>query len=270
MSFTTRPDIQGTFGTVATTHWIASAAGMRMLELGGTAVDAAAGAGFVLHVVEPHLNGPLGDMPALIRPAGVEVPLVVCGQGPAPAAATIAHYRAEGLDHVPGAGLLATVVPGAYDAWMLMLEDHGRLDLTEILGPAIHYARNGHPLLPRVSQSIDSLAAFFRAEWPSSAATWLPGGAPPAPGALFSNPVLADTWARLLAETEQAGSRVARIRAARRLFAEGFIADAVDRFLGTATLADSTGERRKGVLSGADMAAFRASYEAPVSGLYDD
>ncbi|MEM9431488.1 MAG: gamma-glutamyltransferase, partial [Pseudomonadota bacterium] len=70
MSFTTRPEIKGTFGVATSTHWIASAVGMSMLERGGTAVDAAAAMGFVLHVVEPHLNGPLGDMPALIWPAG--------------------------------------------------------------------------------------------------------------------------------------------------------------------------------------------------------
>ena len=198
MTFTTRPEIQGTFGVATSTHWIASAVGMSLLEKGGTAFDAAAGMGFALHVLEPHLNGPLGDMPALIHVAGEDVPRVVCGQGVAPKGATIAHYRSEGLDLIPGSGLLATVIPGAFDAWMLMLRDHGRLPLSDILAPAIHYARHGHPVLPRVSATIADLGGFFREEWPTSFETWLPGGSAPEAGSLFRNPQLADTWERLL------------------------------------------------------------------------
>ncbi len=264
MTFTTRPEIMGTFGVCASTHWIASAVGMKLLEQGGTAFDAAAGMGFVLHVVEPHLNGPLGDMPALIRLAGEDAPHVVCGQGVAPAAATIAHYRAEGLTLVPGSGLLATVVPGAFDAWMLMLRDHGRLALRDVLEPAIHYARHGHPLLPRVAATIAGLATFFRTEWPSSHETWLPGGAAPAPHDPFRNPVLADCWDRLLAEAETAQTRVAQIDAARRAFAQGFVAEAVDAWMREACVMDAAGGRRKGVLRGQDMAEWQACYETPL------
>lgn len=265
MSFTTRPEIAGTFGMAASTHWIASAVGMRLLEAGGTAADAAVGMAFVLNVVEPHMNGPLGDMPALVWPAGAEAPGVYCGQGVAPAGATIAHYRAEGLDMVPGSGLLATVVPGAFDALMLMLADHGRLPLGEVLGPAIHYARHGHPLLARVAAEIGAMAQVFRDEWPTSAAVWLPGGDVPEPGALFRNPDLADFWTRLLAEAEAAGGRTAQIEAARRAFREGFVAATIDAYLAKASVIDATGERRRGVLTGEDMARWRASVEAPVS-----
>ena len=198
MTFTTRPEISGTFGMVTSTHWLATAAGMKMLEAGGSAADAAVATGFVLNVVEPHLNGPLGDMPLLFRAAGAEEPVVICGQGTAPAGATIDHYRAEGLTRIPGSGLLATVVPGAFDAWMLLLRDHGRLPLAEVLAPAIHYARHGHPILPRVANEIAGMADVFRTEWPSSAPVWLPGGSAPQAGALFANPALADFWERLV------------------------------------------------------------------------
>ena len=263
MRFTTRPEIRGTFGAVATTHWIASAVGMSMLERGGTAADAAVAAGFALNVVEPHLNGPLGDLPLMVRPAGADAPVVICGQGPAPAGATIAHYRGEGLDFVPGSGLLATVVPGAFDAWMLLLRDHGRLALADVLAPAIHYARHGHPVLPRVSRTIEGLAPFFRDEWPTSHETWLPGGAAPAPWALFRNPALADAWDRLLREAE--GPRERGIERARRAFREGFVAEAVDGWMRDACVMDAAGGRRRGVLRGADMAAWEAAYEAPLS-----
>ena len=265
MTFTTRPEILGTFGVVTSTHWIASAVGMKILEAGGNAFDAAAATGFVLHVVEPHLNGPLGDMPALIRLAGEDTPIVLCGQGVAPQGATIDHYRSEGLDQIPGSGLLATVVPGAFDAWMLLLRDHGRLPLREILEPAIHYARAGHPVLPRVTATIASLAEFFKTEWPSSAATWLPGGAVPEPHSLFCNPDLADTWEKLLLEAETAKGRTAQIDAARRAFSQGFVAGAIDTWMRDACVMDAAGARRKGVLTGEDMANWQASYEDPLS-----
>jgi gamma-glutamyltranspeptidase/glutathione hydrolase len=269
MTFTTRPEIQGTFGVATSTHWIASAVGMKILEAGGTAVDAAAAMGFTLHVVEPHLNGPLGDMPALVRSSGDAAPTVVCGQGVAPAAATIDRYRAEGLTRIPGSGLLATVVPGAFDAWMIMLRDHGRLALREILEPAIFYARHGHPMLARVAATIDGLADFFRDEWPTSFETWLPAGQAPVAGALFRNPALADTWDRLLREAEATSGREAQIEAARRAFYQGFIAEAIDGWMQQACVMDASGAAHKGVLTGEDMARWQASYEAPLSVDYE-
>ncbi|MEO0401966.1 MAG: gamma-glutamyltransferase family protein [Pseudomonadota bacterium] len=264
MTFTTRPELTGTFGMVTCTHWIASAAGMKLLEEGGTAFDAAAGMGFVLNVVEPHLNGPLGDMPALIRVAGEE-PVVVCGQGVAPQRATIAHYRGEGLDMIPGSGHLATVIPGAFDAWMLMLRDHGRLPLRDVLAPAIYYARHGHPLLARVAGTIAGQADFFAREWPTSAAVWTPGGSAPQAGTLFKNPDLADFWDKLVAEAETAKGRVAQIEAARRAFCAGFVAETIDRFVADTAPMDGTGQHRKGVLTGQDMAQWSATYEPALS-----
>jgi len=105
MTFTTRPELSGTFGMVASTHWLASSAGMAVLERGGNAFDAAVAAGFALQVVEPHMNGPGGDLPLLLWHHGA--PRVLCGQGPAPAAASVSGYRALGLDLVPGTGYLA-------------------------------------------------------------------------------------------------------------------------------------------------------------------
>lgn len=270
MQFTTRPEITGTFGVATSTHWIASAVGMRILELGGNAFDAAAAMGFTLQVVEPHLNGPLGDMPLLIKPSGDVVPTMICGQGTAPAGATIAHYKDQGLSRIPGSGLLATVIPGAFDAWMLMLRDYGTLPLRDILEPAIHYAAKGHPALPRVANTIAGLSDFFLSEWPTSYETWLPGGSAPQPGALMRNPALAKTWERLLNEAEAARGREAQIDAARRAFYSGFVAEAIDTYLLTACVMDAAGARRKGVLTGADMAGWQASYEAPLQVTYHD
>ena len=134
--FTTRPEIRGTFGVATSTHWIASAVGMGILERGGNAFDAAVATALTLQVVEPHLNGPAGDMPAIFHSATTGKTEVLCAQGVAPAAATVEHYKAQGLTLIPGSGLLATVVPGAFDGWMLMLRDHGTMTLREVMQPA--------------------------------------------------------------------------------------------------------------------------------------
>jgi len=264
-SFTTRPEITGTFGVVTSTHWIATAVGMSILERGGNAFDAAVATGFALQVVEPHLNGAGGDLPAILYSKAQDKVEVICGQGPAPAKATIAHYLSEGLDLVPGSGLLATVIPGAFDAWMLMLRDYGTLSLREVLEPAVYYAEQGHPLLPRVAETIAEMADFFQEEWPTSAATWLPGGAAPAAGSLFRNPVLAETWKRVIREAEGAAGREAGIERAREAFYRGFIAEEIDAFFRSAEVMDASDSRHKGVLTGDDLAGYRAHVEAPLA-----
>src|SRR3954452_18098 len=145
---------------VASTHWLASGAGMAMLEDGGNAFDAAVAAGFVLHVVEPHLNGPGGEVPILLAPAGGPV-RVLCGQGVAPAGATVAHYTSLGLELVPGTGPLAAAVPGAFDAWLTLLRDYGTLSLERVLGYAIGYAEHGHPAVDRVGETVETVRELF-------------------------------------------------------------------------------------------------------------
>jgi gamma-glutamyltranspeptidase/glutathione hydrolase len=263
--FTTRPEIDGTFGVVASTHWIATAVGMAALEKGGNAFDAAVATAFTLQVVEPHLNGPGGDVPVILYDVKRGKPEVICGQGPAPAAATIAHYRALGLDMVPGTGLLAACVPGMFDAWMRLLRDYGTMRLADVLTPAIGYARTGHPLVERASATIAAVEQLFREHWPTSAAVYLPGGAVPAPGTLFANGALADSYARVLREAESVGGdRVAQIERARKVWSQGFVAEAIDRFCRTQEVMDVSGARHRGVLSGADMARWQAQLEAPL------
>ncbi|TBW38419.1 gamma-glutamyltransferase family protein [Siculibacillus lacustris] len=269
--FTTRPEIQGTFGVVTSTHWLGSQSGMAMLERGGNAFDACVATAFVLQVVEPHLVGPCGDVPMVFHSVATGRTEVLCGQAPAPAGATIEHYRNEGLTLIPGNGLLATVIPGSFDAWMVLLRDHGRMRLRDVLEPAIFYAGRGHPILGRVSATIAGLADFFRTEWPTSAATFLPGGSAPEAGALFRNEKLAATWERILREAEAPGrSREAEIEAARDAFYRGFVAEAIERFATSNAVMDQSGARHRGVLTAADMAGWQASYEAPATYDYGD
>jgi gamma-glutamyltranspeptidase / glutathione hydrolase len=268
-AFTTRPEIRGTFGIIASTHWLASAVGMSMLEKGGNAFDAAAAAGFTLQVVEPHLNGPLGEAPILVWSEANRRCEMICGQGVAPAAATIDHFRALGLDLIPGTGLLAATVPGAFGAWMRLLRDWGTLPLSEVLAPAIGYAENGYPVVDRISETIAQMADMFHREWPSSAAVYLPHSKPPAPGRLFRNQALAATYRRVLAEAGD-GSREGQIERARAAWYRGFVAEAIDRFCHHEKVLDSSGRRHGGVLTGEDLARWDAPVEAPVAFDYRD
>lgn len=262
--FTTRPEIHGVFGVVASTHWLASQHAMAVLEKGGNAFDAAVVGGFVLQVVEPHLNGPLGDMPAIIYPAKEGRARIVCGQGPAPAKATIAKMKSFGLDVIPGSGLLAPCVPGATDGWLLMLRDYGTISLEEALRPAIELAGGGYPVVDHMTRTIDSVANLFREEWITSAAVWLDHGAAPKPGRRWRNLAQAAFYESLVAAGSK-GDRETRIDGARSCLKTGFVAEEIDRFCRETEAIDVSGKRHSGLLTGDDLSGWSASFEEPLT-----
>lgn len=254
---------------VSSTHWLASQTGMAVLEQGGNAFDAAAAAGFVLQVVEPHLNGPAGEVPILGWSTATQQPFVICGQGVAPAAATPAAFAELGLNAVPGTGLLAACVPGAFGAWLKLLRDHGTMRLAEILRYATEYASAGFPLHQRAAATITAVAGMFRASWPTSAAIWLPGGIEPEPGMRMRNPALARTYSRILTYAQiTSRDRDTQIEAANDAFYRGFIANEVDDFMSNTAWTDSTGQPHRGLLRGDDLAAWTATEERPLAGHY--
>ncbi len=221
-------------------------------------------AAFTLHVVEPHLNGPAGEVPIILTPTG-QAPRVLCGQGPAPAGATIEHYTRPGLGLVSGTGPPAAAVPGAFDAWMPLLRDHGTKRLSDVLAHAIWYAERGHPVLGDVRYTLSAMQNLFESEWITSATVYLRDGKPPAPGQLLKNPVPARNWRRLISEAEAAhADRKAHIETARRTWREGFITEAL-----TATAAqptpDTPGERHTGTPTGNDLVNYTATYEDPAA-----
>jgi gamma-glutamyltranspeptidase/glutathione hydrolase len=269
--FSTRPEIVGTFGVVTSTHWLATAAGMSMLENGGNAFDAAVATGLALHIVEPDQNGPGGDTPLILYSARHDEVKVICGQGTAPRDATASAFHDLGLDVMPGIGLLPAVVPGSFGAWMLLLGEYGSMSVSEVMAPAISYARNGFAVSPRVCNTIAAVQSLFTDEWTSSAEVFLPNNAPPKPGELFRTPAVAATFERVLAQAAAAGSnREAQIDAARMAWYEGFVAEAVDRYCASAEVMDTTGNRNRAFLTGADMAGWSASLEDPTSYDYHD
>ncbi len=251
VEFTTRPELRGTFGMVASTHWLASATGMAVLERGGNAFDAAVAAGFALQVVEPHLNGPGGEVPAILYDAKAEEVVVLCGQGTAPQAATIAAFRERGLDLIPGTGVLPAVVPGAFGGWLLLLERFGTWRLADVLEFAIGFARDGFPVIPSITRVIGQVEHVFRTEWPSSAEVFLPA---PRPGTLFRSPGVAATYERIVGEA-RGGTREEEIARAQDAWYRGFVAEAVERLV----------REHDGFLSADDLAGWEATLEPPVS-----
>lgn len=262
----TRPDLTGQFGMAASTHWLAAQTAMRMLELGGNAFDGAVAAGFVLQVAEPHLNGPLGEVPIMFYDAKTERTDVICGQATAPRNANIKVFQDLGVDQIPGTGLLASAIPGAFDAWLLLLRDKGTLPLDHILAPAIAYAEHGVPVLPRMARAIKAMQNWFQTEWPTNAAIYLDNGNVPAIGTSLKNPTLARTWKATLNQAlTKSNDRAEQIDAAREIWKTGFVAEAIITFCQTQRFKDVTGRKNGGLLCAEDLANWTATYEAPVS-----
>lgn len=258
--FLTRPDLRGTFGMSATTHWVASATAQAVLEKDGNAFDAAVAAAFVLHLVEPHLNGPGGDMNAVIVTADDPAPRVLVGQGPAPLGATIEHFRSEGFDLVPGAGGLAAAVPGAVDAWLLLLRDHGTFELADVWSYTLAYAEQAYPLVPRVAATVESVRHLFTNHWTTSAEFWLADGHPRTGSDLMTNPAYASVLRRMLAAGEGAATREERIDGARTEWSSGFVAETAAAFLAKPHR-HSSGTDHAAVITVEDFASHQASWE---------
>jgi gamma-glutamyltranspeptidase/glutathione hydrolase len=223
---------------------------MAVLERGGNAFDAAVAAGFTLQVVEPHLNGPGGDLPVVFWSAERAEPLVLCAQGVAPAEATIGRFRGLGHDLVPGTGLLAACVPGAFGGWLRLLAEFGTWRLEDVLAFAIGYAEQGYPVVPGITMTIERTEELLHT-WAASAALYLPA---PQPGSLFRNAALAATYRRIVDES-RGGSREQELERARGLFYEGFVAGEIDRF----------SAENGGLITGGDLAAWQPTLEPPAT-----
>ncbi len=203
---------------VSTEHYLSAAAGARIFDRGGNAIDAAVAAALVEGVVNPHMHTIGGEAPMLVRLGSNQRVVSINGNTMAPARATIAHYRALGLDLVPGEGLLAAGVPAAFGAFACALENFGTKSLAEVAGPALALCEDGFPMHPGLCGDDDSIdvpglglgsiranAELYRTRWPSTARLYMPGGELPRSGDLIRNPALANLFRRLL--DAEAGAR---------------------------------------------------------------
>jgi gamma-glutamyltranspeptidase/glutathione hydrolase len=262
---TTRPTVRGFGGAVAAGHYLAAQIGAQQLASGGNAADAACAMGFALWVLEPTQNGPGGEVPILVRDARSERVVAISGQGPAPAAATIARVSALGFDLLPFDGLVPACVPASLDAWCRLLEEFGTRRLADVIEPARALAERGFPMYAFLRVLIDGMAPRFAAEWPTSAAIYLPVRAI---GERQTNPPLARWLASLCeAEREAGRSREAGIRRARDSFYCGAGAEAIERFART-PVGDVSGRANEGLITGADLAGYAGAVEDPVSADY--
>jgi gamma-glutamyltranspeptidase/glutathione hydrolase len=270
MSFTTRPVIMGTHGVIAAGHYLATFAGLRILQQGGNAVDAGVAAGFCLAVLEPQLNGIGGEVPILVYSAERRKVFAISGQGTAPRRATIEWFREEGIDLIPGDGFLPATVPGAFDGWVTALREFGTMSLRDVLSPAIELAENGFPMYSGLRDALAANAEKFRAEWPTSLEVFLPDGKVSEIGDVYRQPLWASTFDLILETEKQAAhlGREASLKAARDCFYKGEVAQRIADFLETTEVRDATGRAHRGLLGYEDLAAYHAKIEEPVSTSY--
>jgi gamma-glutamyltranspeptidase len=193
-----RPATLARHGLVSSPHFLASQAGLRMIEAGGNAVDAAIAANAVLNVVYPILCGTGGDLFMLIYDAAGQGLYGLDASGGAGSGATPAWFREHGYEAIPQRSALAVSVPGTVDGWQMASDRFGRLGLARCLAPAIEYAEEGFGVTPMLSAALGRVAALDWAHesWRS---TYTPGGVPPAPGSLFCVPALGRSL-RLIAQ----------------------------------------------------------------------
>ena len=263
--FTTRPTLQGTFGMVSSTHWLASQSAMAVLEDGGNAYDAAVAAGFVLHVVEPHLNGPAGEVPIILAPDGrAGAGAVRAGPGTRRRERGALHARSASTSSpapdrspppyrapsTPGCCCCATTAPGP----------------RQVLRYAIGYAEDGHPAVERVGETVETVRELFETEWTDLRRDLPPRRQAPRRRRAAQQP----RPRRHLAPPDRRGRGAGRRTATRRstpparIWREGFIGEALADVAARPTM-DTRGERHTGTLTGDDLAALAATYEAPAT-----
>jgi gamma-glutamyltranspeptidase/glutathione hydrolase len=231
-------------GAIATSQPLATAAGLRVLQSGGNAIDAAVTAAAVLSVVEPTMNGAGGDLFAIVYDAKTKKVHGLNASGRAGSRATPDEFKKRGLQRIPLRGELSVSVPGVVDGWNELLVRHGTRTLAQALEPAIKYARDGYAVSEIIAGQWKEVEAVLRRD-PKAAAIYLPGGKAPAPGDVFKNPILA-------------GSLEQIAKGGRDVFYKGAIAKAIVDDM----------QRRNGLLTAADLADHHADWIDPVSTTY--
>ena len=227
-------------GMVATSQPLAAMAGLRALQDGGNAVDAAICAAAALNVVEPNSTGVGGDLFALVWNRREQSVRALNGSGRAPAAASLRELQAQGHRTMPGSGAYSVAVPGTVDGWETLRQACGTMPLARLLEPAIGYAENGFPVSEVIAyqwqQSFRKLAAH------PSGGEFLPGGQAPSPGEIVRLPTLAATL-RAIAEGGSAA------------FYRGPLADKMAAFV----------QEQGGWLTTEDLAAHTSDWDEPIA-----
>jgi gamma-glutamyltranspeptidase/glutathione hydrolase len=240
----TRSVVMARNGVIATSQPLATAAGLRVLQGGGNAIDAAVTAAAVLSVVEPTMNGPGGDLFAIVYSAKDHKVHAPTARGRAPARATLDEFKKRGLQRIPLRGELSVSIPGVVDGWNELLAKYGTRTLAQALDPAITYARDGYPVSEIIAMQWKEVEAVL-AHDPNAARTFLIDGKAPNAGEIFRNPALANSLDQIA-------------KGGRDVFYKGTIAKAI---------ADDM-QRRNGLIGLEDLAAHHADWVDPISTTY--
>jgi gamma-glutamyltranspeptidase/glutathione hydrolase len=239
-----RSEVIAPHGMAATSQPLATQIALDILKAGGTAVDAAIAANAALGLMEPTGCGIGGDLFAIVWDAENRELTGLNASGRAPAAMTIEYFRDNGMESIPPLGPLPVSVPGAVDGWYELHGRYGRLPMTEILAPAIEYARNGFPVSEVIAYYMGRNKRHVEA-YPGFAETYMPDGDTPKKGEIFRNPRLAKTY-EMIAE------------GGRDVFYEGEIARTIDAFMA----------EQGGLLRYEDLANHRSEWVTPASTNY--
>jgi gamma-glutamyltranspeptidase/glutathione hydrolase len=255
---------------VTSGHYLASRIGLHILEEGGNAIDAGVAMGFALSVLEPYIYGIGGEVPILIYLADENRVVSLCGQGHAPRKATIDWFKKNGIDAIPGDGLLAAAVPDAVSTWIAALSHFGTMNLSQVLGPSVDLADRGFPMYERLQAPLEISSQQFQEDWPTSARTFLPDGRVPDLGELYVQKDLAEMFKKLLdAESrERRGGRREALQAARDVFYKGEIAEQIIRYVQENQVPDSTGKKHSGLLTHEDLLHYSTRIENPITANY--
>jgi gamma-glutamyltranspeptidase/glutathione hydrolase len=225
-----RPTLTGLNHMISAGHYLATQAGMDILQAGGNAVDAGVAAGIALGVVQSDIVNFGGVAPCLVYHAQTGKVWSISGLGYWPKAARLETFLEKHGGTIP-AGILRTVIPAAPDAWITALERFGTMSFGEVAAGAIRLARDGFVMYSLMAEVLADNARNY-ARWPSSAEIYLPGGKPPPAGAIFRQADLARSI-QYMADEERAHpgqGRLGGLAAARRAFYEGDIADAIVKY----------------------------------------
>ena len=210
VAFTTRPVIMGARGVVTSGHYLASAAGFRIMEQSGNAIDSAAAMCFCLNLLEPQSNGIGGEVPTLIYSAKERKTFAVSGMGWTPRSFTIDWCRENGIDLIPGDGYLPACVPSVVDTWAAAVSRFGSMSFSQILQPAIELAENGFPMYQGLHDRLANDFQKFTELYPTTGEVYYPHGRVPEVGEVFRNPEFAESL-RIMCRGETASQHQGRV-----------------------------------------------------------
>ena len=249
-----RPSVLAKTHMVSSGHYLATAAGYRILEQGGNAIDAGVASGIVINVTLPHMTCFGGVAPIMVYVAEAKKAFTISGLGRWPKGTPVETFNGEmppGLGHA--------VVPAACDAWLTALENYGTMTFKQVVTPALELAENGFPISKRVADAISG-AEERLSEWPQSAGVFMPKGVPLALGEKLVNPDLASLFRSLIdvEESSMSAGREAAIRKTRDYFYKGEPARLMAEYC----------RERGGFLDQDDLSSFRVGVEEPLVGDY--